>query len=150
MDILKKVSDPGRRALLIWPVVAGAIFLVTRGKEDKVALKVQEVMLDEANALVAAGALVLDVRNRAAYEGRHIAGALLAPLDELPRLMAGALAYAKSMPILVYCGDGSTLGPRGTHALNAAGFGQAVNLKPGISGWASAGLPVESGAGKSA
>ena len=49
---------------------------------------------------------------------------------------------------MVYCGDGTTLGPEGTHILNKAGFAGAVNLKPGIQGWAAAGLPIEQGKGK--
>ncbi len=143
-------QDSKRRALILWPLAAGALFLATRDRHDAASLNVREVLLDEAKTLIAAGAIVLDVRDKVAYEARHIAGALLAPLEELPRLMASTLAHAKASSVVVYCGDGSTLGPRGTHALNSGGFAGAVNLKPGISGWADAGLPVESGVGKSA
>lgn len=104
MDDVETGLDAKRRALLIWPAAAGALFLLTRRADDDAALKVQEVMLEPA----------------------------------------------KAMPILAYCGDGSSLGPRGTQALNAAGFVHAVNLKPGIAGWANAGLPIESGAGRHA
>ncbi len=138
-----------RRAILLLPLAAGALYVFGQS-DDLPDLNIKEVLLEEARALIATGALVLDVRERAAYEAKHLPGALLAPLDALPKLVLGSLAYAKTMPILVYCGDGSSLGPRGTHALNSAGFAQAVNLKPGVQGWAAAGLPIEQGAGKHA
>jgi rhodanese-related sulfurtransferase len=143
-------TDQNRRNFLLLPLLAGGVYLATRQDEQVRAPNVKEIMLEEAKALIAAGAVVLDVRERAAYEAKHIAGALLAPLDQLPRLAVGSLAYAKNMPFVVYCGDGSTLGPRGAQTLNTAGFNGAVNLKPGITGWAAAGLPIEHGPGKSA
>jgi rhodanese-related sulfurtransferase len=49
------------------------------------------------------------------------------------------------MAILIYCGDGVTHGPEGTEILNEAGYPNAVNLKPGIEGWARAGYAVAKG-----
>ena len=99
---------------------------------------------------MAKGALVIDVRDRAAYEARHIAGAISAPVATLSTAIPASLESARTLPIVVYCGDGTTLGPEGTLVLNKAGFPGAVNLKPGIQGWASAGLPIEHGKGKPA
>ncbi|WP_457417654.1 rhodanese-like domain-containing protein [Roseateles sp. P5_E7] len=143
-------GDPMRRMLMWAPIAAGALYLFAKpdGHDGAPAFNVEEVLIEEARALMAAGAWVVDVRERAAYEARHIPGALLAPLSKLESAIPAALLAVRDLPILVYCGDGRTIGPKGTHLLNAAGLAQAVNLKPGIQGWASAGLPVEHGAGK--
>jgi len=142
--------DQVRRTLLVLPVAAGAIYLFGYSERPEMKFDVKEVLLEEAKTLIAAGALILDVRERAAYETRHIAGALLAPVSSLVAAIPASLEVARTMPLVVYCGDGTTLGPKGTHILNKAGFASAVNLKPGIQGWASAGLPIEQGPGKQA
>lgn len=140
-----------RRALLLLPLAAGALYLLGQsGSRRRIDFNVKEVLLDEAQALIASGALVLDVRDRAAYEARHIAGALSAPLAQLSAAIPASLDQARAKPIVVYCGEGTTLGPEGTHLLNKAGYAQAVNLKPGIQGWAAAGLPIDRGPGKKA
>ena len=141
--------DQSRRGMLLLPVVIGGLyFLGTSASSKHPTVNIKEVMVEEAKVLIAAGALVLDVRNQAAYEARHIAGAISAPLSNLSAAVPTSLAYARALPIVVYCGDGSTLGPDGTHLLNKAGFQGAVNLKTGIQGWASAGLPIEHGKGQ--
>lgn len=58
-----------------------------------------------------------------------------------PARLAG-MAVAKTQPIVVYCGEGSNLGPRAAHALFQAGYPQVANLQSGIEGWRRAGLPV--------
>lgn len=141
--------DSTRRVLLTLPFVAGGLLAFGRSAR-RPEFDVKEILVEEARQLIAAGALVIDVRERAAYETRHIAGALLAPVATLSAAIPASLATARTQPVIVYCGDGATLGPEGTHMLNKAGFTQAVNLKPGIQGWVAAGLPVESGQGKQA
>jgi rhodanese-related sulfurtransferase len=140
-----------RRLVVLLPLAAGALYLLgqssTRRAQD---FQVKEVLLEEAQALIAAGALVLDVRERAAYETRHLPGAVLAPVAVLAAGIPASLEQARTKPIVVYCGEGTALGPEGTHLLNKAGFTQAVNLKSGIQGWAAAGLPTEQGPGKKA
>jgi rhodanese-related sulfurtransferase len=138
-----------RRLLLTLPLVAGGLILFGRSSKHA-EFNVKEVLVEEARLLVAAGALVIDVRERAAYEAKHIAGALLAPVATLSAAIPASLEGARTQPVVVYCGDGAALGPEGTHVLNKAGFLQAVNLKPGIQGWVAAGLPIESGKGKQA
>ncbi len=57
----------------------------------------------EVQRLVAAGAQLVDVRDRADYEAAHIAGAVSLPLKELT---ADAMrALDRSRPIVVYCHD---------------------------------------------
>ena len=113
------------------------------GATAKRKFDIKEVSLPEAKALIDGGALVIDVRYQAVSAAAHIAGALLIPLEALPARMA-EIESAKALPIVVYCGDGSTLGPEAAHLLTQAGFTQVVNLKPGFSGWREAGLPVKS------
>ncbi|WP_374489431.1 rhodanese-like domain-containing protein [Zoogloea sp.] len=123
--------------------MAGLIYAVTRSQTGAHGFDdVHTVDINTAKALLAAGGVLLDVREQAAYEAKHIAGALT-----LPSLSAGGL-IAKTANIVVYCGDGSTLGPRAAHTLTQAGFTHVANLEHGLPGWVDAGLPVESGAGK--
>ena len=145
-----QANESSRRVLLLLPLAAGCLYLLGRPSTWQPDFNVKEVLIDEAKALIAAGALVIDVRDRAAYEARHIAGAISAPVATLSAAIPASLEGARSQPIVVYCGDGTTLGPEGTHVLNKAGFSGAVNLKPGIQGWASAGLPIEQGKGTQA
>ena len=142
-------ANSTRRLLLTLPLVGVGLFLLGRSPKNP-EFNVKEVLVEEAKLLIAAGALVIDVRERAAYEAKHIAGALLAPVATLSAAIPASLEGARTQPVVVYCGDGTALGPEGTHLLNKAGFTQAVNLKPGIQGWVSAGLPIESGKGKQA
>jgi len=102
---------------------------------------VKEVTVLEAKTLIDAGAIVIDVRDRAVSGHIHLPGAMLIPLEALSARLS-QLEYAKAQNIVVYCGNGSTLGPRAAAMLNEAGFAQAVNLKPGLEGWRSAGLPT--------
>jgi len=104
---------------------------------------IKEVSIPEAKALIDAGAVVVDVRPKDKYEGRHIPGAVSLPLEILKQSIPGTFLAAKTEPIVVYCGEGTSLGPEGTLALNRAGYSGAVNLKSGISGWADSGLPVQ-------
>lgn len=103
---------------------------------------VPELAPAEAKALVDAGAVIVDVREKPAFDARHIPGAILITLEELRRAIPERLAAAKDKPILIYCGDGLT-GPEGTTILNKAGYAKAVNLKGGIEAWAKAGMPTQ-------
>jgi rhodanese-related sulfurtransferase len=104
---------------------------------------IREVSAQDGKALIDAGALVVDVRGQDQFNSRHIPGAILIPLDELRVRIPAALEGAQAMTILIYCGDGVTTGPEGTEILNKAGYPNAVNLKPGIEGWANAGYAVD-------
>lgn len=106
---------------------------------------IDEVDAFKAKTLVDAGAVIIDVRPKDKYDGRHIPGALSIPLEVLTVAIPAVLEAVKSKNIVVYCGDGSTLGPRGAQVLNEAGFSGAVNLKGGIGGWVDAGYLVQKG-----
>ena len=123
-------------------VAAGFVWLSNAGtvRHD---VKVQHVGVSAARELIDAGALVVDVRPRDRYQGRHIPGAIAVPLADLEAALPEAIrAIPKDRSIVVYCNDGLVTGPRGTEILNKAGFARAVNLKEGIEGWSAAGYPV--------
>lgn len=103
-----------------------------------------EISIVDALAAIARGALVIDVRDREVYEQSHIAGSVSVPLADLKR-QAEDFAALTDMEFIIYCGDGSRLGPEGTQALNDAGHPSTKNLAAGYSGWKAAGHPVASG-----
>ena len=69
---------------------------------------------------------------------------MLIPLEVLAAHLS-KLEAAKTQSIVVYCGNGTTLGPRAAQILTEAGFSHVVNLEPGFEGWRAAGLPVVAG-----
>lgn len=119
-------------------VLLGAVWFAGPGGRPSV----PEVDLEQARALMEAGAVVIDVRERAASGSAHLPGALLIPLEVLSAHLAG-LEAAKAKTIVVYCGNGSYRGPEAVQLLTDAGFTSVVNLAPGFSGWRDAGLPVK-------
>ena len=137
-------SIESRRLLLALPIGAAVLWLLGQ-RERPIKFDVVNVGIEAALALVEAGGLVIDVRNRSLYELKHIVGAISTPLNGLRTAIPTSIADITHKAILVYCGDGLTMGPEGTHILNKAGFVQAVNLQSGIEGWVAAGLPVRRG-----
>lgn len=123
--------------------LAVIFFLATRSGPQS--FDVVNISISDAKTLVDQGALVIDVRETDKYAHRHIPGAITLPLSVLRMGIPEAIAYAKDRPVVVYCGDGVSTGPEGTAILNKAGFAGAVNVGPGIEGWAKQGLPVQHG-----
>jgi rhodanese-related sulfurtransferase len=129
------------RAGLAYSLVLLAVLWYAGRPGDPHADKVKHVSPAETIALIDAGALVIDVREAPATT---LPGAVMIPLEVLAARLA-SMEVAKTQPIIVYCGEGSTLGPRAAGALSQAGYTQVVNLQPGIEGWRRAGLPVNPG-----
>jgi phage shock protein E len=83
-----------------------------------------------AHKLVAAGAVLLDVRSADEFGDKHLPGAVNIPvddlggrLDELKKLAGGDM----QKPIVVYCASGNRAG-RAKKVLSSAGYGQITNL----------------------
>jgi rhodanese-related sulfurtransferase len=97
-----------------------------------------------AQARLAAGALLVDVRERDEFAQARVAGATLIPLSEFGE-------RAKEMPkdreLVLIC----AAGVRSANAAEyATGLGyQVANLEGGLKAWAAAGLPVETGGSNS-
>ena len=87
--------------------------------------------------------VILDVRERDAYEGGHIAGARLLPRGQL-ELRVNEELPDPTRRILTYCEFGrvSTLA---ASTLRVLGFQRAVALDGGMKAWREAGYPIEHG-----
>ena len=103
--------------------------------------QVADVQPDELQAVLAAGAELVDVRNSSEFAAGHIAGAVNLPLgrlaerlDELPR----------GGTVVVHCQSGARAGVAAS-LLAARGFGDVRHLAGDYAGWAKAGRPVETG-----
>lgn len=100
----------------------------------------------DAVRLVNAGALVLDVRDRTAYEAGHIIDARSIPAAELAD-RAESIKKFKEKPVLVYCDSGLT-SAGAVRRLKELGFTKVVSLRGGLQGWLQENLPVVKGAPK--
>jgi rhodanese-related sulfurtransferase len=85
--------------------------------------------------------VIVDVRGIDPYGRSHIEGAVHIPLDEL-QARAKELPADKTAPVVVYCGNGSRLGPLGTAKLQSMGYTHVANLADGLEGWRSSGQPM--------
>lgn len=98
----------------------------------------------EAQSLIAAGALLLDVRDTSEWKAGHVKGARHLPLGELARRMG---SLPKDRQIICVCRSGAR-SARATKILMDAGY-DAVNLNGGMQAWRAVGLPIEASGGVS-
>ena len=87
--------------------------------------------------------IVLDVRERDAYEAGHIAGAQLLPRGQL-ELRVNQELPDPTRRILAYC-DFGRISTLATATLRTMGFQRAVALDGGIKSWREAGYPLKAG-----
>jgi rhodanese-related sulfurtransferase len=106
------------------------------GANEETASKV--VSREGAQAMVAEGAQLVDVRVGHEWDAGRISGATHLPLEELAQ-RSGELD--KDRPVVLYC-RGGTRSSMAAEALESAGF-DAAKLSEGIVGWGEAGLPLE-------
>lgn len=111
---------------LLWPV------LRPRGKT---------VSTLQATQLINQGkAVIIDVREPAAFNAGHLREAKNIPAKELSNRI-GELDKFKSKTAVVVCQSG-TQAPRAVAQLKKAGFAEAVSLEGGIAAWQAQGLPL--------
>jgi rhodanese-related sulfurtransferase len=115
-------------AMLLWPLVRR-----TTGGPWVTAAQATHLINRE-------DALVVDVREPAAYGAGHILGAKNVPLARLDA--GGEIAKRKDKPLIVYDERGDS-SPRAVAALKKQGFSRVLNLNGGLGAWRQAGLPVE-------
>ncbi len=101
-----------------------------------------EISSSEALALQKTGAplVFVDVRTPEEFAAGHVPGAINVPRDQLPQRLAEFDAAQDT--VVLYC----ERGPRALAAaatLKSAGFTKVRHLTGDMSGWRSAGLPVE-------
>jgi rhodanese-related sulfurtransferase len=148
--LLDRVRLNRRNVLVALTGGAALLLFAASRNNNKVAapsIHVPEVSVAEAKKLLDTGtAIAIDVRHAEDYAYRHLAHALLVPLEQLQVAVPKSLTQAKTRTLVVYCNRGLAHGPEATRLLLAAGFSHAFNLASGIEAWAEAGMPVEYGA----
>lgn len=103
--------------------------------------EIPSVAVDEVDALVAQGALLIDIRERNEWDESRIGGADFKPMSEIN-------GWYEDLPrdrtVILYCRSGAR-SAQAVHALTTqAEFTNVVNMTGGIISWAAAQLPIES------
>jgi rhodanese-related sulfurtransferase len=90
--------------------------------------------------ILAAGGVLIDVREPREFAAGHVPGAMLVPMGQLPGRLSD---FDPSTSIYLICASGNRSGVM-CEVLTAAGF-DAVNVAGGTAAWQSAGMPMASG-----
>lgn len=93
-----------------------------------------------AQALLAEGATLIDIRERDAHRRARIPGSRCVPLAELD---GGAVDARGSGPLIFHCQSGLRTRTSGPALAAAAGDRDACVLDGGIAGWTRAGLAIQ-------
>lgn len=117
-------------AMLLWPLVTR---VMRTGREVGPLEVVQLINRRDA--------LVVDVREAAAFAGGHITGSRHIPAGEIAGRMKEVEKF-KSRPAVVVCQTGSR-GSASAEILRKHGFAEAFVLRGGIAAWQQAGMPLE-------
>ncbi len=94
----------------------------------------------EAVRLMNQGAVLVDIREKAAFDAGHIAGAKNVPGAAIAD-GAKALEKYKEKPVIAYCESGVTAAAA-VRQLVRLGFKQPMNLRGGLAAWRADNLPV--------
>src|SRR6478752_2277852 len=98
---------------------------------------VPEIDIEELARLLDDGVNLIDVRQPHEYEDRHVPGAVLIPLAEVPDRLS---EIPDSGQVLVICKTGAR-SHRASEFLRGNGI-DAVNIAGGTDGWADSGRPT--------
>ena len=101
------------------------------------------VSSQEAIRLMNQGAVVLDLRDKAAHDAGRISGSRLLTADQLAS--AGeSLKKLKNKTLVVYC-DRGIRSAVAVRQLREQGFLQSFSLSGGVAGWQAESLPLQRG-----
>lgn len=126
--------------LLIGLAIGSGIMLLLPSLQ-KNAGGVSNVSSAEAVTLInRSHAIVVDVRDQAAFDSGHIAEAKSFPLESLSDRVSELKKY-KEKPILVNCQRGVS-GIKACATLKNEGFTQVYHLKGGLEAWVTAKMPI--------
>ncbi len=103
-----------------WILLAAVILVVIILKQRS------QVPADDARRLLAAGAMVIDVRSASEFSSDSIRGAINLPLDVVAEQIP-AVAPDKSAPVFLHCQSG-TRSAMACRKLRAIGYTQVFNL----------------------
>ena len=130
--------ESNRNSLVLIGLIFLALMWAVTSTDFKEDLNVNQIKPVAALALMEAGKiLVLDVREKEAYDKGHLPNAILVPIGDLDKRINEFEAH-KAEEVVVYCNDGRKRGPRATKKLNEAGYVGAKNLEGGVEGWKAA------------
>ena len=100
----------------------------------------------DAVRLLNQGALMLDVRTRAEFEGGHVIDARHVPQEEIARSGESLKKYQDKV-VITCCESGMRSGAA-ARVLRAQGFSRVVNLRGGLQAWRGESLPLVKGGAK--
>ena len=100
----------------------------------------QAVGPTDAVRLMNQGALLVDVRSKAEFDGGHIIDARHVPHDAMAE-SAETLKRFKDKVVITCCESGMRSGAA-ARALKAQGFSKVVNLRGGLQAWRAENLPL--------
>lgn len=86
-------------------------------------------------------AVIIDVRENAEWQQRHIPNVIHIPLGELAKRLPELDRY-KDSPIITQCRSGKR-SLQAALTLKSAGFSQVYNMEGGLNAWQKAGLPSQ-------
>lgn len=92
-----------------------------------------------AQELVAAGALLVDVREPHEWDAGHMPAAQFIPMGEIPRRITD---LPRDRDIIFTCRSGNRSGSIKDYLIDEHGYTRVHNLLGGILAWQAAGLPV--------
>ncbi|GAC1408911.1 MAG: rhodanese-like domain-containing protein [Candidatus Velthaea sp.] len=95
----------------------------------------------EAQACLAAGAVLFDVREPDEWEAAHVANSSLIPLDTVSERLG---EIPRDRDVILICRSGRRSG-LAQQTLAKHGYDRVANLTGGILAWEEAGLPVVQG-----
>jgi rhodanese-related sulfurtransferase len=99
----------------------------------------------QAVRLMNQGAIVLDLRTKAAYDAGHIGDARNVPAADL-QAQAESLKKWRDKSVITYC-DSGVSGASSARVLTKLGFTKVFNLQGGINAWVKDNLPLVKTAG---
>jgi rhodanese-related sulfurtransferase len=100
----------------------------------------------QAVRLMNQGAIVLDLRAKAAYDAGHIGDARNVPAAEL-EAQAESLKKWRDKSVITYC-DSGVSGANSARVLTKLGFTKVFNLQGGVNAWVKDNLPLVKTTGK--
>lgn len=122
-----------------------AIFLLLASCEAQNNVKLDPAAF--AEGISKPGVQLLDVRTAEEFKSAHLKNALQANWNDPSEFKTRTEHIDKDKPVYVYCLSGGRSAAAASW-LRKEGYTTVFELSSGINGWRSAGLPVESNAGK--
>ncbi len=110
-------------------------------EDDETSMPFTDVTPEQAEELIARGALVLDVRQPNEWIRGHIPEAELVPLDGIYLFGKAIADYPKDQEIILVCEMGQRSVVAAEIAL-VAGYTRVYNLAGGMSAWRARKLPL--------